>query len=87
MMVALGKGNMDVKVMTDPKNIKEDIPLNWIQGERRIERSLADFKISSFVDWGDDDNRYQIIREGRENVIWDLEMRSRIHETEDWVGS
>lgn len=50
MMVALGKGNMDVKVMTDPKNIKEDIPLNWIQGERRIERSLADFKISSFVD-------------------------------------
>lgn len=30
MTVALDNGGMDVKVMTDPGNIKEDIATNWI---------------------------------------------------------
>lgn len=67
---------MDIKVMTNSRNIKEDITTNWIKEEGRRGGSIDGFKMSSFGDWVDNDNTYQINTEGGEDVKWDLEMIS-----------
>ena len=49
MMAALGNGSVDVKVMTDSRNIKEDIVTKWIKEEGRRERSPDDLKLLVLV--------------------------------------
>jgi len=41
---------MDIKVMTNSRNTKEDITTNWIKEEGRRGGSIDGFKMSSFGD-------------------------------------
>lgn len=46
------------------------------KGGRKERGSIDGFKMSSFGDWVDNDNTYQINTEGGEDVKWNLEMSS-----------